>query len=257
MGDAFIVRRGGSGGNNKFPAYTYSGDSYFTDEGNGNWNISLLTSGTFRFTKLNSAANGIDVFCVGGGGGGVQTSSHGGGGGGGYTATHSALPNVNTDYPVVIGAGGAVNSNGSATSAFGVSANGGETGSSKDGGNGGSGGGVGSSSGAGGDGGSDGGNGTSKTGTGGTGQGTTTRAFGELDGTLYAGGGGGCSGAYNYDGGAGGAGGGGTGASGATFAGTSGTVNTGGGGGGGYNNTGAAGSGGSGIVIIRNHREES
>lgn len=79
----------------------------------------------------------------------------------------------------------------------------------------------------------------------GTGQGTTTRAFGETDGTLYAGGGGG------YSGGAGGGGNGDSWAGG----GTDGGANTGGGGGGAAAFSGVqyrrGHCGGSGIAIIR------
>ena len=87
---------------------------------------------------------------------------------------------------------------------------------------------------------------------GGTGQGTTTREFGESEGTLYSGGGGG-----GINGGFGGPGGGGNGASVIHFdnqtiynAGTAGQAGTGGGGGGG-NNGGGEQPGGSGIAIIR------
>lgn len=95
-------------------------------------------------------------------------------------------------------------------------------------------------------GGSDGGNGSGS--TGGLGQGTTTRAFGDPDGTLYAGGGGGFQTL-------GGPGGGGNGATTTTeSAGTPGTPNTGGGAGGSYRRFGgmaAVAAGGSGIVIVR------
>jgi hypothetical protein len=106
--------------------------------------------------------------------------------------------------------------------------------------------------------------------SGGTGQGTTTRAFGESDGTLYAGGGGGGGGGedivaltwdtkpeYNGHGGAGGGGNGGfvssdyKGFEYSNYMAKPGDVNTGGGGGGvGIPGAGTT-SGGSGIVIIR------
>ena len=152
--------------------------------------------------------------------------------------------------------------NGSSTSVAEISASGGYAGASKNGGNGGSGGGAAGYVKVGGNGGSDGGNGgdskyatvsnTAVTGWtdtfGGTGQGTTTRAFGEPDGTLYAGGGGGM-GTYGIA--WGGSGGGGRGYWAANYTGTitsyspiEGTANTGGGGGGGA-------AGGSGVAIIR------
>lgn len=90
------------------------------------------------------------------------------------------------------------------------------------------------------------------------GQNTTTRAFSEGSGTLYAGGGGGGCGSYGdgFSGGAGGAGGGGAGGVG-NRNGVAGTAGTGGGGGGGGGRWGTGGSrgiggnGGSGIAIIR------
>lgn len=93
---------------------------------------------------------------------------------------------------------------------------------------------------------------------GGTGQGTTTRAFGESSGTLYAGGGGG--GGFDISGlmygGAGGSGGGGSGSGARGGNGSAATANTGSGGGGGSGGTSLAGNGGngaSGIVLLRLH----
>lgn len=247
------------------PIYTYSGSAVLIDDGNYNYRIKFLTSGTLKFTYLGSLANGIDVFCVGGGGGGGFC-----GGGGGYTKTGSFVPNVNTPYEIVIGAGDAGtktsrsnhanSSHGGSTSAFGVTATGGGHGSDFDvsspaGGNGGSGGGYGGSTS---NGGSDGGNGSG--GNPGIGQGTTTREFGEPSGELYAGGGGGGNyAAWGDWGGPGGAGGGGAGTQNCSN-GLNGTANTGGGGGGGYAVGGGegtntyGGSGGSGIAVIRNRR---
>ena len=259
---------------NKIPGFTYTGDFEIVNDADepiattqGNWKIRFLTSGNLKFTALNGAEAGIDVFLVGGGGSGANgcedsdgTYRSTYGGGGGYTNTVRGVRiSTNTDYAITVGAGGASASaisqsgyNGGSTSAFGATANGGEgavgfTGSSPNGhgGNGGSGGG-----GSGGSGGSDGGNGSG--GSFGTGQGVTTREFGEAGGNLYSGGGGG---AVN---GAGGAGGGGAGCPTASSSnGVDGTANTGGGGGAGsrlkhpYTHSGA---GGSGIVIIRNKR---
>lgn len=259
---------------NAIPEFTYTGDYEIVNDADepiatsqGNWKIRFLTSGNLKFTALNGAEAGIDVFLVGGGGSGANGCEESDGtyrltygGGGGYTNTVRGVRiSTNTDYAITVGAGGASASsisqsgyNGGSTSAFGATANGGEgavgfTGSLQTGhgGNGGSGGG-----GSGGSGGSDGGNGSGD--NVGTGQGATTREFGEAGGNLYSGGGGG---AVN---GAGGAGGGGAGcptASGSN--GVDGTANTGGGGGAGsrlgypYTHSGA---GGSGIVIIRNKR---
>ena len=220
----------------------------------------------------------VDVFLVGGGASGngqYKTSTNeynagGIGGSSGYTATYlnvSVTPN--SQIAVVVGAGGTASGAGiygkaGGTSSFGsYVANGcaggapiytiistSWTGQGMNGG--GSGGGVYgySISGyyAGRQGGSDGANGQGDSRWAGKGQGTTTRAFGESTGTLYAGGGsGGGAGTTTVT--AGGSGGGGAGGA-SGIDGTAGTPNTGGGGGGaGFYRT--SGAGGSGIVIVR------
>lgn len=253
--------------------FTYTGNCTIIDDGNNNWRVKFLTSGTF---KSNVSTN-IDIFLVGGGGGGGHSGeTGGGGGGGGYTLTKKAVNIIDgNSYTITIGAGGGVKQAGGTTSAFGFSASGG-AGGAKNGGAGGSGGGGGGyppggtgGLGAGGAGGSNGGNGGtggggSLAGRGGSGQGTTTREFGESNGDLYSGGGGGGAGRNAYAGevnpccgGSGGSGGGGRGGYNSTDSyinGVAGTANTGGGGGGGrgYCYNGAV--GGSGIVVIRNAR---
>ncbi len=252
---------------NAIPEFTYTGDYQIVDDGGkpittsqGNWKIRFLTSGTLKFTQLNGASEGLDVFLVGGGGGG-----DGEGGGGGYTKTVKAVSvAAGTAYSVTVGAGGAAGvsnktpgGDGGTSSAFGVSAAGGSGSNS----NGGSGGGSYGFLESGGAGGSDGSDGVSiGSYAAGKGQGTTTREFGEASGTLYAGGGGGGSRAPKFS--TGGAGGGGDGGGGmeaylGSKNGSPGARNTGGGGGG----AGEAdlepfsgGAGGSGIVIIRNKR---
>lgn len=183
----------------------------------------------------------FDVFCVGAGGSGKGGSYQNAGGGGGYTNTLLGVvadPSSRTN--AIVGAGSVGTSSagtaGGATSAFGCSAAGGAGGGDK-GGNGGSGGGGGGTPGMGG---SDGGNGEGV--NGGSGQGATTKAFGDVAGVLYAGGGGGAGGN------AGGAGGGGTGATGGVKGGN-GESGKGGGGGGGFNS--AGGDGGSGVILVR------
>lgn len=236
------------------PAFTYTGTYRLAKENTYDWKLTLLTSGTLTFTSLGNGAGNIDYFLAGGGAGGGK----GAGGGGGYTRTSTAVVKANTAYAIVIGAGGAANTNGGATSAFGASVNGG-TQEPNEGGAGGSGGGGPSWTGVAGNGGSNGGNGSdvSKSGddaarVGGKGQGTTTREFGASNGTLYCGGGGG--GTQSGTRGSGGSGGGGNGATGSVAPGN-GQVNTGGGGGGcNQNITTGIGSGGSGIVVIRNKR---
>jgi len=204
------------------------------DDGNGDWRIRFLTSGTLKFTALQT----VDAFLVGGGGGGGNANGYGGGAGGGYTQAMSNIAlQANTNYVITIGAGGAVATNGGNTSAFGITANGGKTpvstGDFRTGGYGGSGG-AGYESNA--VGGSNGGNGPSGSYAGGIGQGSTTKEFHETTGVLYAGGGSwstlptpGGGGAKNANG----------------------AANTGGGAGG---QSGAVATGGSGICIIRNAR---
>lgn len=219
--------------------YTYTGWHEWIDDGNGNWRIKLKSSGVF----VPLIDIDIDAFLVGGGAGGGQGGAAGGGGG--YTQTVKKIElKAGQSYTITIAArsaiGGRYDVGGNNTEAFGTTANGGAAGYY--GGAGGSGGGK--DWGAGGSDGSDGQNG------GGSGQHSTTREFGEPDGTLYAGGGGGDGNA------SGGAGGGGHGSNGwNTYAG-SGENNTGGGGGcasaaGGYTS-----SGGSGIVVIRNNERQ-
>lgn len=260
--------------------------------------MEFLTSGILKFKK--EAA--IDAFLVGGGSGGCtgwrrSNTSYGGGGGGGGGKTVTLLNitlRANTEYQIVVGAGGSSGrksksdptikapTNGGDTTAFGSTAEGGRvptvmtSGGDLDssrfiflicGGNGGSGGGqsVGRGitspyniAGAGGSDGSDGGAANPQPSASnypiGTGQGTTTREFGETTGKLYAGGGG----AGNILGTptAGGDGGGGNG--GGNAANMNAAANT-GGGGGGQNESGGttAGAGGSGIVCIRLHKESA
>lgn len=281
MGEVFITRRGGNNGlnaNGGFPMATYTGSwSGFIDDGmNGNtqnWKAKFYTSGILAFTAVPSE---IDVFLVGGGGAGAQRihGDRGGpGGGGGWTLTSTVSTQKNTEYQIIVGAGGVGHiadstaknwpaAAGGDTIAFGLTAKGGEGGAIEKegtyyGGSGGSGGGgSGYSAGSGGDGGSDGSDGehTDSSYPYGDGQGTTTREFGETEGTLYAGGGGGGERAGATPG-AGGEGGGGAGGNSGTAP-EDGEPNTGGGGGGGSPgmNTTPGGNGGSGIVVIRNHR---
>lgn len=270
------------------PNFTYTGDwEWYNEE---HTIVKLKTSGIITFDSDFPA----DVFVVGGGASGAGSYGNyspqisGGGGGGGYTKTQRVSFKKGIEYPATIGAGGVGVSNntfnnrngnaGGATSINGVSANGGNPGtggygstsvpgtSYGNGGSGGSGGGSsfwGSSSYPGiGAGGSDGGSGTSNrisTGTipGGAGQGTTTRAFGEPDGELFAGGGGGgCGDTKLFSTPNGGAGGGGNGGgTNNSREATSGQENTGGGGGGVFfyssNVTRYSGAGGSGVILIR------
>lgn len=152
---------------NKLPEFTYTGTYTLIDDGGGNWRIKFLSSGKFTPAKDMT----VDAFLVGGGASGNAgiLGNEAGGGGSGYTATVSGVSlTANTEYEIVIGAGGN-SANGGNSSAFGSAANGGKRGTgvggTANGGDGGSGGG-GRNGGEGGTDGSDGG-GTA----GGTGQG--------------------------------------------------------------------------------------
>lgn len=245
------------GGNLLIGSYTYSGSNQPIDDGDGNWRIKFLSSGTLTVEKDSN----VDIFAVGGGGNGglySSTNAGGGGGAGGYTTTtRNVKLEKDKTYVVTVGA---ANGTSSLTNEEGTAiceAAGGGNASSSNGGSGGSGGaggayyGVGATTP-----GSDGSDAitSSSSASGGIGQGSTTREFGEADGDLYAGGGGG--GRNSSAGASAGAdGGGGDGAS-NTVAAKAGGENTGGGGGGSSSYTVGItpGTGGSGIVIIRNAR---
>lgn len=274
-------------------ATTYYLICYSTSEnGNGTAISASVNTGTVTTTTVTSSRTvsvpagygHADIFLVGGGASGVRggSSTGQGGGGSGYTTTLSNAV-VSNQLVFVIGSGGVANSMnkvaGNATSVSGGAsgtANGGttsvpSTNNAQAGTNGGSGGGGGTiehssssgifNAGAGGSNGSSGSSGASADigySLGGSGQNTTTRAYGEGSGTLYAGGGGGGAAEGNNRAGAGGNGGGGKGAQESGWSGVprggaaSGTANTGGGGGGGSNTDyRVPGSGGSGIALIR------
>ena len=207
----------------------------------------FTSSGVFTVPK---GVKQLQVFCVGGG----SDSASDNGGGGGYTTTNTMQVQNMKTISVTVASGQ------SNTIVGDITANG-SSGTS----NGGSGGGraqfeLGWGTGNAQPGGSDGSDGYAYRHPVGdtikfsSGQGTTTRAFGEITGTLYAGGGGGGSSAFSFNvmtGANGGAGGGGNGFRWNKFNSNDnrdagdGATNTGGGGGG------NDGKGGSGIAIIR------
>lgn len=210
-----------------------------------NWKAKVFTS----ITVTPKTSGYVDVFVVGAGGGSSPWNQGSSGGGSGYTTTEKrVLLSANTPYPIEIGAGST--GDGGTTTAFGVNASGGKKGESADkGGDGASGGGA--YKGVGGSDGSDGGDSSGR--TGGTGQGTTTREFGEPEGDLYAGGGGGSD--YNANNGLPGGDGGGGHGGGYKEDGTDGEPNTGSGAGGAGYTKQSPHSGGSGVVVFRNSRE--
>nr|DAL02183.1 MAG TPA: hypothetical protein [Caudoviricetes sp.] len=199
----------------------------------------FTSSGTFMVPAL---VREVQVFLVGAGGGGNyrvlpsgSTYYGGGGGGGGYTRTYKIATTPGQQIAVNIGASNnSYYGDGGTTyfgsySALGGHAHGKEIANGSDGG---SGGGAGSRT-MGGSGGIDGGDGAFGGGQipGGKGQGSTTRAFGDASGTLYASGGSGGD---------------------SSGAGTGGGENTGNGGGGmGNRSSSSYGKGGSGICIVR------
>ena len=93
---------------------TYTGNCEVVDDGNNDWKVKFLTTGTFT---LNSDLS-IDIFVVGGGGGGAKGSAYkaqasrgGGGGGGGAAITVKSFPaTTNTTYGIDIGAAGSSSS---------------------------------------------------------------------------------------------------------------------------------------------------
>ena len=213
--------------------------------------------------EVPAGVTSVDLFLVGAGGGGSAS-----GGGGGYTTT---LKNIavepSQEWTVIVGSKGLggvgeAGTNGGQSKfelgEVGYTADGGKASpftGTFGGGDGGSGGGASDNTeNSAGDGGSDGGNGgnnTSNTRPGGIGQGTTTRAFEEETGTLFAaGGGGGQNGTGTA--GAGGEGGGGAGGK-VPNVGTAAEPSTGSGGGGGRNalDQWAGADGADGIVIVR------
>ena len=247
----------------EFAIPTYTGNhSIFGNETEGR--IEMYTSGT-----LTLYPSFYDVYAVGGGGAGEGKAGDysGNGGGSGYTAKSSKIINEVKELAITIGSGAmSMTGNGGDTTIMDTSSNitwisakggyGGSRGadgtifSGGDGGSGGGGGAYQVKAGDGGSDGSDGGRSGQVASKGGKGQGTTTRDFGEVTGTLRAGGGGAGGSGSNQRIGLGGAGGGGNGFYvDQTLNQIYGTPNTGGGGGGSFTTT--AGAGGSGIAIIR------
>ena len=85
--------------------FTYTGTHTWVDDGNGNFRIKFLTSGTFTPRKTLY----FDVFLVGGGGGTVYPTDGYlyGCGGAGYTRTYVNIQLIaGTAYQIVVGAGG-------------------------------------------------------------------------------------------------------------------------------------------------------
>lgn len=242
-----------------YPKYTYTGEHLLVKDENYHWRIKFLTSGTLTWLWEDTE---IDIFCVGAGAKGGNW-----GGGGGRTATYKKQKITRGQEIVVVIGATALTAGASSFGSF--SAKGGGPGAE-----GGSGGGapwniflgdVDERPVKGGDGGSDGKDGGSGYRTdegtlaGGKGQGTTTREFGEPDGDLYSGGGGGEASAQSgyTQGGLGGEGTPKLAKNGANYTNPprSGGKAGGGYGGGGGGAAATGGAGAQGIVIIRNTRE--
>ena len=88
------------------------------------------SSGSFVVSKLAGLGtnNDLNVLVVAGGGGGGTGAIEGGGGGGGLLNGTTKINAAGT-YPIVIGGGGSVETQGGSTTVFGVSATGGGLGS--------------------------------------------------------------------------------------------------------------------------------
>lgn len=258
-----------SGTNNLFKGnwITVTSSSNTGELPNGTYYIPPSTGAGFELAKYYNTANFVPPVTVtvlavagGGGGDGAINESHAGGGGGGQVLPGTASVETLMSYPITVGAGGAVLTAGSNTTAFSLTSTGGAPGALLVGGASGSGnaggaGNAGGGAGAGGGGGGDSAAGSPGTQPGGNavggngGNGTASSISGSS--VTYGGGGGG--GAYGGSStkGIGGTGGGGNGGQAGQTA-TAGTANTGGGGGGGGASSGSspAAAGGSGIVII-------
>lgn len=122
------------------PEFSYTGNYELVSDNDtpittsaDNWKIRFLTSGTFTITDLRGAADGVDVFLVGGGGASGRTS-----GStlyrafGGSVQTISGISvSANSPYTITIGAGGDdSDQTGGTTSGFSNSASGGLGGAS-------------------------------------------------------------------------------------------------------------------------------
>ena len=262
-----IISTSTYGGN--FVGFYSTGTSYYA--------VHVFTS-SGQFTKpsyVTTTTAQVLVVAGGGGGGGPATASGVGGGGGAGGVINSSTYSITGTLTILIGAGGATNAIGSAStltsSVTVLTASGGGgggaplNGSGYEGGSGGGGSGTGTggtSTSTQGNAGGAGGSQTSYAGGGGGanaaggaanasaagqgGSGTITLITGSP--IWVAGGGGGGANATGYNNGS--YGGGGSGGTTSVVAGTAGDTNSGGGGGGGGGTTGAGGAGGSGIVII-------
>ena len=124
MSDCYVVRRGGFGSAQKIPSFSYTGKYLIRDNGNGNWFIAFLTSGTLRFRN---SVRVMDIFLLGAGGAGSNTGGTAVGGGGYYRTVTGISAERGQNYEIVIGAGGdELQEDGGSTSAFGETVEGGK-----------------------------------------------------------------------------------------------------------------------------------
>ena len=129
MAQAYISRRGG--GKNKIPYITYTGsyiDYLIRYENEWYYELCIFSSGTLNSdTKIK-----VDACGIGGGGGGgahVANAPGSGGGGSGYFGCVMDIEvSANAETTVIIGAGGAIGTDGAATTFLTLTCNGGEAG---------------------------------------------------------------------------------------------------------------------------------
>ena len=108
------------------PVYTYTGSSVLVNEGSGNWNLRLNSSGTLKLTSWGNWNGIVDLFVLAGGGAGANSGGSAVGGGGYYQTVTKKQLSLNTNYSVTIGNGAtATGNNGGSSTAMGTTVNGG------------------------------------------------------------------------------------------------------------------------------------
>lgn len=123
MAECYLIKKNiPTSGSGAVPLFTYTGTSEMITQESPNWQVNLTSSGVFMPTSNMT----VDLFVLGAGGAG---SKNGYGGGGGYYTTTTKTLLAGTSYLIVVGAGGTTHEqDGGISSAFEVTANGGEGG---------------------------------------------------------------------------------------------------------------------------------